>query len=244
MKKFMAILFAAIMMCSVFAISASAAANVVDYDYIVELEQYSDGYVFVSYEFPERFATTNNPYSTDLLWVDIWMFEAGTEPYQGQELFDNMLASTDDVSSHRLFKTASDGEFLATERWIGPVFDDAESVFLFETGKTYNMYFGCCNGAEWYYYSKPYTFTFTETAYGAGSTETEPPVTEAPSTEAPTQATTDAPADPIESTEPTDTPDDPAPANNGWILWVAIGAAVVIVVVVVVVLASKKKKAE
>ena len=242
MKKLMAILFAAIMLCSFFAISASA-ANVVDYEYIVELEQYSDGYVYLSYEFPERFATTSNPYGTDLLWVDIWVFEDGTEPYQGQELFDNMLASSDDVGPHRLHKTESDGEFLATERWIGPVFDDAESVFLFETGKTYNLYFGCCNGAEWYYYSQPYTFTFTESAYGAGSTETEPPVTETPEA----GETTDVPQAGETTDNATTAPTDggeAAPANNGWILWVAIAAVVVVVIVVVVIAASKKKKAE
>lgn len=53
------------------------------------------------------------------------------------------------------------------------------------------------------------------------------------------------------STTPTDVPTtgatdgtEPAPANNGWILWVAIAAAVVVVAVVVVIIVSKKKKAE
>ena len=252
MKKVMAILFAAIMLCSFFAVSASAVANVVDYEYFVELEQYSDGYVFITYDFPERPVLSSNPYGTDLLWVDIYVFEAGTEPVTGQALFDVILTGTgvdeaqlEIIKAAKLKKTETDDQFLPTERWIGPVFDDAESVFMFETGKTYNIYFCCCNGAEWYYYGTPYTFEFTESAYGGESTTP----TEAP-TEAPTEPVVEvtdastAPADDVTEGPTTGDGDVQAPANSGWILWVAIGAVVVIVIVVVVIAASKKKKAE
>jgi hypothetical protein len=153
-----------------------------------------------------------------------------------------MLAG--ECTDSKLKKTEGDDQFLPSERWIGPVFDDAESVFMFETGKSYNLYFGCCNGAEWYYYSKPYTFTFTESAYGAESTTP----TEAP-TEVPTEPAvevTEAPNAGAATDAPTTAPDPatPAPANNGWILWVAIAAVVVVVIVIVVIAASKKKKAE
>lgn len=76
---------------------------------------------------------------------------------------------------------------------------------------------------------------------------TEEPVesTEEPveSTEEPVEST----EEPVESTdEPTeskdDAPTDTTPADNGWVVWAIVGAAVVAVVVVVVVLVSKKKK--
>ena len=59
-------------------------------------------------------------------------------------------------------------------------------------------------------------------------------------TEAPATTATDAPS----AGDSTDTPSEPAapaPANNGWIIWVAIAAAVVVVVVVVIIISKKKK---
>jgi len=75
--------------------------------------------------------------------------------------------------------------------------------------------------------------------------EVEPPEgeedDETPAPSEPAVGNTDAPADP---TDTTSEPADPAPAGNGWIIWVAVGAAAIVVAVVVVIVISKKKKVE
>ena len=231
MKKLIAIMFAVALLVCMFSINASAAALVVDYDYIVDAMQDAGGYLYLAYEFPERPELSNNPFNTDLLWVDIWVFEAGTEPAEGQEFFDLLYSGTIN-DQYKLKKTENDDQFLPSERWIGPVFDDAESVYLFETGKTYNIYFGCCNGAEWYYYSKPYTFEYTETdSFGGAAGDV---------TEAPSESVDDV------TEAPSNGPNTPDDGQNGFPIWIIIAGAVVVVavVVVVIIVASKKKKAE
>ena len=78
----------------------------------------------------------------------------------------------------------------------------------------------------------------TLTPPAGGGDTTDAPVTDAPATDAPA---TDAPATDAPTEVPSEPAGDPAPANNGWIIWVAVAAAGVVVVVIVVVVAGKKK---
>ena len=67
---------------------------------------------------------------------------------------------------------------------------------------------------------------------------TEEPVE---STEEPAESTEEPAESTEEPAESTDEPTDVTPADNGWVIWVIVGAAVVAAVVVIV-LVSKKKK--
>jgi len=83
-------------------------------------------------------------------------------------------------------------------------------------------------------------FVFSSDLVIEGPTpEPTPESTPEPTPEAP-ETSTEAPS----AGDPTDTPSEPAtpaPANNGWIIWVAVAAAVVVVVVVVIIISKKKK---
>ncbi len=204
MKKLLVLVLSVLMICSLLGISASAAVITSDADYIVEVEYDTDGFIFMTYEFPERPEIPPGPYQTDLLWVDIWVFEAGTEPATGAELAEMFYQGPNGpVGANKLLKTPGDDQFLATERWIGPSFDEgADSEFVFESGKTYNIYFGCCDGATWYYFTNPYVFEYE----GESGTPVEPTetatqeVTQTPSenvTQAPTEKVTQAPSEEV-----------------------------------------------
>ena len=64
-------------------------------------------------------------------------------------------------------------------------------------------------------------------------------------TPAPTETPTEAPtAAPTEASQPTEAPTEtvePAPANNSWIIWVIIGAAIIAAAVILLVSKNKKK---
>lgn len=157
MKKLLALALTVFVLCSFLSIGASAAVTTSDADYNVTVEFDTDGFIFMTYEFPDR--------PGDFLWVDMWVFEAGTEPATGAELAELfMQGNNGPVGGNRLLKTAADNQFLPTERWIGPSFDEgADSEYTFENGKTYNIYFGCCDGATWFYFTKPYVLQYGDT---------------------------------------------------------------------------------
>ena len=84
-------------------------------------------------------------------------------------------------------------------------------------------------------------FTYGEFFVFSTDKPIEMPDEEEEPTPTPETPATDAPS----AGDPTDTPSEPAapaPANNGWILWAAIGAAVVVVAVVVIIIVAGKKK--
>ena len=260
MKKLFAALLCVAMLVSVFAVNVAA-------DEIVEIQPiaaYTDFEPYSEYSFiglaidgiarnagaPDYnyFKSKDLPAGdgTTVLGSIVFEFDA---PYNLSEIWFNMGGCN--MTTGKLYGSNTTSDPSSTDGWTEVHSFD---YLIFEPvstnpdeGRQYTESLSYTGGYTYYKVeatslSKDGGIVILETAFkgvegdGPAGGAVTPPTS---STEEPVEST-----EPVESKEPTESKDTTvdAPANNGWLLWVIIGAIVVVAVVVVIVIVSKKKK--
>lgn len=222
MKKIVSFLLAIALVCSLgMTVFAAAAGTVYEDEVDVMIDIYDDGTVEFLYELPHQ-----------PLWVEMYIFTEDQIPETGA--VEGMMDES--LKDYRLLKTETDDQFMQEGRFVGPSYDVADSVYIFEDGVTYYIYFGACDGASWWYYSTPFVLEYEAT--GA-------PVTKEP-TETPGGTTTTVPGGTTTAPNGTTTAPggdtDPAGLDTWVIVAIAVAAVAIVAVIVVVVVKKKKKK--